>query len=225
MDFTTDNPLLQSALDAAQTFHAQLPLLAPPQFFDHIYLHWSVEHWGCTDGNYNAEVDLGTGEWVLKITHDPRDNAVDIFPGGAYAAHTYKRNSHAFGFAITGMIGATPSDFGPEAVQYHELEYLCAGAAAVALKYGLDASGTAYGGAYPGSYTIMTHAEAAIADDYFPGDGDPDPRWDLSRFKESASIVTKPEALMNASILRSRIHQYKVALSEVYAREAQTTHG
>lgn len=221
MTFTTDAPLLQPALTASRAFYSALPPLGATQFFDHIYLHWSVEPWGCVDGAYNAEVDLENGAWVLKITHDPRDNAVEIQSGAPYAAHTYRRNSHAFGFAITGMVGATPSNFGTEAVQYHELEFLCAGAAAVAMRYDMDSTGTASMGAYPGSYVVMTHAEAAIADDYFPGDGDPDPRWDLSRFEQSNSDLTKPEALMNASILRSRIHQYKLALSAIIAKEAQ----
>lgn len=209
MPFTIDAPLLPEAITAAQAFLAQLPALTPSWLsLRRIYLHWSVEQWGCLDGQYNGEIDLEGGKWVMKITHNPLDNARALHPGDDYAAHTYHRNSQAFGLAITGMVGATTSDFGEEPINVHGLEFLCAGAAAVAQRYNIDTAGT-----INGEPTVMTHAEAAIADNYFPGDGDPNSRWDLARLAASDDLLTKTEAGVNAMKLRERIHAYKLQLT------------
>ncbi|MGH7745610.1 MAG: hypothetical protein ACREQ5_12590 [Candidatus Dormibacteria bacterium] len=207
------NTLLPSALAAAQVFHAALPALRPGMYFDHLYLHWAVEPFGHLDGAYNAEVDLEGGEWVLQITHNPLDNAVDI-TDGPYAAHTYSRNSHAFGLAVAGMDGATSTNFGEDGLQLHEIEYLCAAAAAVCWKYDLDAMGQSSSRLHPGP-VIETHATAAIKDLYYPGDGDPDSRWDLAILAPQAigaPFPSKTVAEVTAAALRLKIHNYKAAL-------------
>jgi len=210
MSFDFNAPLDYDALAKASEFLKALPPLPwnliHPLYFDHLYLHWSVEQFGCLDGAYNAEVDLEADQWVIKITHDPLDNAVSI-TNGPYAAHTYHRNSHGFGLAVTGMVGATTDNFGAEGVQNHQLEVLFAAAGAVCEKYKIDAVGKT-----KGEYNVMTHAEAAILDGYFPGDGDPDSRWDLARLAASDAPLTKVEAIAIGTSIRFRVHKYKGAL-------------
>ncbi len=214
MIFSFDNAISIPARDAGIQFYKSLPSLPwwriiNRPYFDHLYLHWSVEQWGCLDGNYNAEVDLENGAWVIKLTHPPIDNAIDI-SDGPYAAHTWHRNSHGFGLAITGMVDATTTDFGQEALQVHELEYLCAAAAAITRKYDLDSVGTNVRNGVT-EFNIMTHAEAAIMDGYFPGDSEPS-RWDLARVAASDAPLSKDEARDTAAKLRHRIHVYKMAM-------------
>jgi len=198
-------PLSAEALAAAKAFYAQLPALEHGMFFDHVPLHWAVEAFRCTDGAYNGEIVLtGKGKntaWSMQITHDPLDNAIDIPEDGSkpYAAHTLGRNSHGFGLAITGMEGATSSDFGPEGLQYHQLEFLEAAAAAVCLKYGIQAGDRR---------AVYTHAEAAIVDGYY---GE---RWDLAIVDPAPSFPPPQVAQATGNALRARIHSYKLALAQ-----------
>jgi hypothetical protein len=144
-------------------------------------------------------VDLADDKWVLKLTHDPRDNMPGL-TDAPMASHTWHRNSWALGIAIGGMDGATTNNFGKDPVQLHELQYLCAGAAALAAKYGVQANQDLGGG----EHTIMTHAEAAIQDGYF---GE---RWDLALFEPGP--LTQTGARYHGDLLRQRIHVIKSQL-------------
>ena len=121
------------------------------------------------------------------------------------------------------MDGATQQDFGLTSVTAAGLEWLCAGAAAFAVKYGLDAAGNVANGtthqgdngtvSTTGEPVIITHAEAAIFDGYFCGyTDDPDCRWDLACLVPGGS-VTPEVAVQTGDALRARIHAYKLALT------------
>jgi hypothetical protein len=183
----------------AKGFMATLPAI-PTGDVRRIYLHWAVAPFGCVFDDYNAMVDLENDRWVLKITRNPQNN----IPGlnqDPMAEHTWHRNSWALGIAIGGMDGATTHNFGQDPVQLHELQYLCAGAAALALKYDVQADDDLGGG----EHTIMTHAEAALQDAYF---GE---RWDLAMFEPG--LLTPDGARYHGNLLRSRIRTIKVALT------------
>ncbi len=194
-------PLDPHALEQARTLFAALPALESGESLVHTYLHWEVEKYGCVDAQYNIVIALLNGAWVAKIATSPRANAIQVGDGAPYAAHTYHRNSHAVGIAVSGMVDATASDFGAAPIQMHELEVLCAANAAVAKRYGIDLNGK-----IDGEPTCMTHAEAAIVDGYF---GE---RWDLARLVPSGDPLTPDEARANAALLRFRSHEYKLAL-------------
>lgn len=200
-------PLDPHALAQGKSLLVSLPSLANGEHIDREFDHWSVEEYGSCDGQYNIVIELENGQWVAKISTSPRLNAVQVSSLHPYAAHTYQRNSHAVGIAVNGMIGATTSDFGSQPIQLHEIEVLCAANAAVAKKYGID-----LGGSVNGEHTLMTHAEAAILDSYFPGDGDPQARWDLARLHASNAPLTKDEARATGDLIRARSHAYKLEL-------------
>lgn len=212
-------PLLADALNSAKTFLATLPEV-PKGLLQRLYLHWAVEAFGCLDAQYNLEVDLEGGKWVMKMTHNPQDNAPGL-NNNSEASHTWHRNTGAIGVAISGMDGAGEHNFGPDGVQRHEIEFLCALAAAACEKYGIDTSGLV---ASPGSNhadnngnnvnttgepNILTHGECAVIDAY------PDERWDLGSLVALPDGVDLTPAMRTATgnALRQRIHFYKTALN------------
>lgn len=207
--FPLQHDPLPDAIKEARVFYGLLPDLASGAYFNRLYLHWEVEAFGCVDGAYNGVVALKGGMWRALISHDPRDNARQIGSGMTYAEHTYQRNSFAFGLAVSGMDGATMADFGPDAIQGHELELLCSAGAAVCLKYGLNPLGTTTHNGVS-EHIILTHAEAAIFDSYF---GE---RWDLAIFNPNGdkSDATPAQAVQSGAVLRARIASYKTVLEQ-----------
>jgi hypothetical protein len=118
------------------------------------------------------------------------------------------------------MDGASETNFGPDGVQVHELEFLCALAALCAVEYGIDSNGTV---AAPGSdhldnnnanvntageHNILTHGECAVIDAY------PTERWDLGTLVALADGASLTPAMRSqcGDALRERIHGYAVAL-------------
>ena len=200
MIFNVTAPPALDALNDARTFMTTLPAI-PVGSVRRIYLHWAVAPFGCTFIDYNFMVNLVNGKWVVQSTGDPRDNVPGMTDKPTHS-HTWHRNSWAIGIAIGGMDGATASNFGKDGVELHELEYLCATAAAVAKAYGLQADITV--GGDPNEHTIMTHAECAAQDGYF---GD---RWDLAEFEPGPISILG--ARYHGELLRKRIHTIKAAL-------------
>jgi hypothetical protein len=194
-------PLDSNACKQGYALLKALPPLASGQSIGRIYDHWTVEAYGCVDGSYNIVIALEGGVWAPKIACSPTNNAVQVGSSAPYAAHTYHRNSHAIGIAVNGMAGATTSNFGDAPIQIHEIEVLCATNAAVALAYHIDLAGS-----IDGEHTVMTHAEAALADGYF---GE---RWDLARLHASSAPLSAAEAHTNADLIRTRSHEYKLFL-------------
>lgn len=221
--FKVDAPLLEAALNAAKEIMKSFPSI-PAHLVERIYLHWAVEAFGCLDGAYNFEVDFENGQWVMKMTHDPRDNMAGL-DNNAEASHTWERNTNAIGIAITGMDGASTTNFGPDGVQMHELEFICALAAAVAVHYGVDTMGIvpAPGRTHPssndsgncpnpvnttGEFVIETHATCAMYDDYRTE------RWDFGTLRALPEGVSLTDEMRKtcAAALRERAHVYAAAL-------------
>jgi hypothetical protein len=186
---------------------------APGHSIDRLYEHWAVSTYTETFDDYNLMVvKHPNGYYYPLITHDPRTNAAGVNMAG----HTAGRNTGALGISVAAMLEATPNDFGPYPLSIAMMECFCATVGACAFKYGIDVSGTTH----DGEPNIMTHAECAIADSYFPGDpvvtgkneSGPPYRWDLARLEAGPSALSKSEALLTGDLLRMRIRAYKVAL-------------
>lgn len=193
-----------NAVTQGIVLYRNLPALGDGEKISRIYYHWTVEGQGACDGAYNIVCPLIGGLYRATIATSPRLNATNPVQDG-YAAHTWQRNSNAVGIAVNGMDGANvgPSNFGDDPVQMHAVEVLCAAGAAVALKYGLDASSQLDNG----EFTIETHATVAVYDGYA------DERWDLARFHADPAPLTNAERTASAALLRARTHQYKYALT------------
>jgi hypothetical protein len=203
MILNADAPIDAALLARAIAFGKTLPKLDPGQYLNHLTFHWQVGTYEQTSEDYNLECFLAGDEWAFQITQDPRHNAVQCGPDAPYAAHTWERNSHNLGCAVAAMWNATPSDFGPDPVQEHELEAFLAMCAAACVAYNLDPTD---------SDQCKTHAEWAALDLYFPGDGDPDARWDFARLQPSGATVTVEEATATAQAMRARCAAWKRAM-------------
>ena len=203
MNFNPNDVVDLDLLAACRAFYKTLPDI-PTGDVRRLYLHWAVAPFGCVFEDYNFMIDLVDGQWVIKTTGDPRDNIPGMTDKPTHS-HTWHRNSWALGIAIGGMDGATTSNFGKDPVELHELHYLCGAAAAVALKYNLQAD-QVIGDPKSSTpeHTIMTHAECAANDGYW---GE---RWDLASFEPGP--ITISGARYHAELLRQRIHTIKTAL-------------
>ena len=198
MNFDPVGPLDLTALAKAHDFMLQLPDLEAGESLTRAYLHWPGGGYCDRDGAYNCSTVFENGTWLPEITHDPRCNAKQIADGDDYAAHTYHRNSFAIGCAINGMGPGDP-------IQEHELEVFLAMVGAIAFKYNLDVAGRVESGEHAGEPVIMTHAEAAIADGYWPD------RVDLAALPPDTDY-TPQGAAATATGLRFKARRYKLAL-------------
>jgi len=115
------------------------------------------------------------------------------------------------------MDGATVNNFGADGVTVTGLTHLCAAAAAVAAKYGIDVMGRKAEGFYVGEHTVLTHAEAADLvgeppqyEAYGPLNGAT--RWDLCSFVAVPEGEALPPAHVCGDALRTLTHAYKEAL-------------
>jgi hypothetical protein len=229
-NFNPAAPVDAGVLVKAKTFMGSLPLV-PDGSLSRLYLHWTVAPFGCTFGDYNGEADFEKGQWVLVMTHDPRDNVAGL-NNNPVASHTWHRNTGAVGVSIAGMSGATQQNFGPDAVTLAGLEHLCAGAAAFTARYGIDALGAVTSGtthaddhgnqiSTTGEHTILTHAECASIDGYLCGfTSDPDCRWDLGSLVAlpEGTSLTREMVSQCGDALRQRVHAYKTALLDPGAK-------
>jgi hypothetical protein len=197
MELDPSQPLDPNALSEGGRFLLGLPRMSGIYSIRSIFMHWRVSSYtgDCLDYNALVKLDPTGSRFILSPQTSPLLNACDPLPSG-YAAHTWHRNSHAVGISVDAMADATTGNFGQYPVTQHMAEVMCAGVAAYGLAYGIDVSDADH---------CMTHAEAAILDDYF---GE---RWDWSMFNPGQ--LTKEVAVATGKILRGRAHAYKVALS------------
>jgi hypothetical protein len=216
-NFKADAPIQVEVIEAAKAFKVLLPEITAG-LITRMYCHWTVAGLCSEFSEYNAEAEYANGKHFLKMTHDPRDNAPGL-NNNSPASHTWHRNTGAVGIAITGMDGATESNFGPDGITLAGLEYLCAGAAALASKYSIDVNGKVEHGSTHadnngnnvntiGEPTVLTHGECAVIDAY------PTERWDLGTFIALPLGISLTPAMRTecGSALRTRIHLYKLAL-------------
>lgn len=216
-NFVVHAALNEGALVEGKRFFTELPTL-PARSINRAYAHWSVGHYNQNFSDYNGSVRYDGASFHLDMSHDPSDNAIGV-NNNEPAAHTYMRNTGAFGFATDDMNGASVHDYGTEPVTVLTLEYLCAGLAAVALKYGLDLSATSTDSPYAGEPVILTHAEAAMrggdpvqyADYGITGTCE---RWDLASFiaLPADETLSAQMAEQCGDAIRQRTRLYKQAM-------------
>jgi hypothetical protein len=206
-----------------QKFFAELVPVPDGSYLEAIMLHWEVEPMCVAAAQYNATATFANGGWGMTLGTSVLGNASG--DSLTEAEHTWHRNGHSFGLSLAGMDGATVENFGPDPVTHAGLDTVLMMAAAIAVRYSIDALGLV--DRYDAYYnpvleqTIMTHAEIALVDKYFPGDldpatgkPDPDSRWDF------ATTVPPPHGTpldrawpkIVGDAFRDRIHSYKVAL-------------
>ena len=149
-----------------------------------VYLHWTAGHYGQDYDDYHLCIDRD-GTVYVNCKHLTE-----------YKVHTWMRNHSAIGIALCCGVDARcwlpdscegfkvekayensrcahPDcaliDYGPEPPTEIQIEVLADVVAILCEELEL-----------PITYeTVQTHCEAAFEDDYGPGDGDPDMRWDL----------------------------------------------
>lgn len=150
----------------------------------HIYLHWTAGHYGQAYDDYHLNIGRdGTVYGTGRSLAEPR-------------AHTWRRNGASIGIALECGCGASvvvpvgitedllqgvPAgrekrplftaeiDYGKEGPTAAQIESAARLLALLCPVLGLEIT----------PETVMTHAEAAIADGYGPCSGDPELRWDL----------------------------------------------
>ena len=152
---------------------------------DHIYLHWTAGHYGQAYDDYHLNIDKdGTVYRTCRSLTEKK-------------AHTWKRNDRSIGIALDcgyrasvavpvgareeELFGVTAGskrlrpllsaevDYGPEHPTVPQIECLSKITALLCRHLELPIT----------EETVMTHAEAAVADGYGPCSGDPEMRWDL----------------------------------------------
>ncbi len=164
-----------------------------------VYLHWTGHDEATTFPAYHFCIarDRRGGPRVVA-THDVRENLRDVraAPDLPYAAHTRGRNSYAIGVSICAMAGATPTDFGAYPLRDDALDAMCATVARICARYAIAIDGS----------SVLTHAEAAVADGYF-GCGE-DERWDIARLVPSNAPLVASDARATGDLLRARIRAF-----------------
>jgi hypothetical protein len=218
-NFSPTASLDAGALAAGKLLLSRLPE-CPVGGITRIYLHWSVGHYAEDFPDYNVSVAFNAGHFTLDITGNPQDNVAG-FNNNPEHSHTFMRNTGAVGIATDDMYDGNEHDFGPEPLTLQTLEYLCAAAAAVATRYGVDANGQSSGSPYGGEPTILTHAEAANLvgspvqySAYGPKPLGDVERWDLSTFQPTPEgvDVSVTTATQCGNAMRQRAHAYKLAM-------------
>ena len=160
---------------------------------DHIYLHWTAGHYGQAYDDYHLNIDRD--RTVYRTCRSLTDSK----------AHTWKRNGRSIGIAldcgyrasVAVPLGAAEEElcgvnvgskrlrpllsaevnYGPEPPASPQIECLAKITALLCRHLELPIT----------EGTVMTHAEAAIADGYGPCSGDPEMRWDLWFLPDSAT--------------------------------------
>ena len=157
----------------------------------HIYLHWTAGHYGQVYDEYHLCIDKDGTVYV---------NCKYLIE---YKAHTWMRNHAAIGIALCCGVDAgcwlphncegclvetayeNPHcvqadcalvDYGPEPPTPKQVDVMADIVAILCNELRLPIT----------PETVQTHCEAAFEDDYGPGDGDPDMRWDLWFLPEGA---------------------------------------
>lgn len=219
-----NTPLLPEAIAAAKELLGRLPAV-PKRDLTRGYFHWAVACYTAQFHDYNGMIVLGEdGKWKMVVTDNPQDNAPGV-NDNPVASHTWERNTGAFGISVAGMTGATTTNFGPDPINFHEVHFQCAMMAAFCVKYGVDTMGKVPppgsnhpssndSGNHPGNVNttgepnLITHAEAAMYDDYRTE------RWDEELLVPAPGDYQLSDAtrIQCGDALRSVTHQYAVVL-------------
>lgn len=134
---------------------------------DRIYLHWSAGHYRQYFDDYHIMIDRD-GE--IMLMHENLDVVL---------AHTWRRNTGAIAISFCCCYNANAhqgynADFGEEGPTQYQIESM-----AKVVKTLCEALDLPIEENY-----VMTHEEVATIDNYGPGSGDPQTRWDLWYLKD-----------------------------------------
>jgi len=153
---------------------------------DMIYLHWSAGHYGQFFDDYHIMIDRN-GE--IMLMHENLDIRL---------AHTWRRNTGSIAVSFCGAYGAMANqgfnaNLGAEPPTTAQIETM-----AKVVKTLCEALGLPISEEY-----VMTHEEIATIDDYGPGSGDPQTRWDLWYLPDYDGIM-KP----GGDVIRGKANWY-----------------
>lgn len=131
------------------------------EYIDHIYLHWTAGHYGQCYDDYHICIDKDGSIYVMCDSFDE------------VLAHTWHRNRHAIGIALTCCADATCKadgtvDLGTEPPTAEQIEAMAQVVAVLAEEYDIPLDTDEY---------VMTHDEAAELDGY--GHSTTCEKWDL----------------------------------------------
>ena len=127
-----------------------------------VYLHWTAGRYGQVFPEYHISIDKDGRIYF------PDDCAnFDVT-----REHTWCRNTGAIGVALCGCFDAVANggpdcDMGTNPVTGAQIEVLAAVVATICSATGIPLT------------DVKTHCEVAYEDDYGPGSGDPETKWDL----------------------------------------------
>ena len=139
-----------------------------------VYMHWTAGHYGQDYDDYHLCIDRD-GTVYVNCKHFTE-----------YKIHTWMRNHSAIGIAL--CCGVDARCWLPDSCEGFKVEKAyensrCAHPDCALIQIEVLADVVAIlceELELPITYeTVQTHCEAAFEDDYGPGDGDPDMRWDL----------------------------------------------
>jgi hypothetical protein len=205
-----------------RAFEATLPQPPAGHGLKRIYAHWTVSTQGCNFTDYNGEAKFVNGQHVLALTHNPLDE-ISGYNSSPEIAGTWHRNTASIACAITGMDGATETNYGPDPVTVAGLTYLCGIMGAFAHRYGIDvharvapADATAHADNNgdevntKGEWNLLTHGEVAVIDGYSSE------RWDLGSFVPLPSGLALTPAMRSqcGDALRLMTWRFMLALGE-----------
>lgn len=135
-------------------------------FITDLYLHWTAGWYGQCYDDYHICID--------------RDGSIYIMCDQLYRRknHTWRRNTNAVGVSLCCCADAAAGsdlegkqiNLGSAPPTQEQIEVMAQVTAVIADECDLCLDNNEH---------VMTHCEAAFKDDYGPGSGDPETRWDL----------------------------------------------
>ena len=191
--------MAELAINPEQIDLVDVAILARCGSFKKIYVHWSAGHYNQQYADYHINID---GQGRIFKTCDGLNNP----DGDNMISHTWHRNSGAIGIALDCCAGAACrmdwqdnqqgaiDDLGDEAPTPVQLETLYRVVQALVDARGLDYT----------TDSIMTHCEAAFEDDYGPGSGDPETRWDLWYINDNGELKLGGQLIRDKAAWYSR---------------------
>ena len=194
--------------------HEQLRILArnAKGGITHIYLHWTAGTYEQVFDDYH--INIGEQGELYLTCNMLRE----------YKSHTWRRNSRSIGVTLCCAKDAILAYkcnpvFGAYPPTMLQVEQMAMVVAILCHELELEINND----------TVMTHAEAASRDQYGPGQGDPDMRWDLYMLKgmpetralRPGGVLLRKKALAYLhSMLRDKLlqpHEVEVEQHELLA--------
>jgi len=162
-------------------------------FIDHAYLHWTAGWYGQCYDDYHICIDEH-GEIYLMCDRFTEKKE-----------HTWHRNTDAIGVSLCCCADAKAGsdlkgkqiNLGTEPPTTEQIEVMAQVVAVLADELDLQLDTDEY---------VMTHCEAAFKDNYGPGSGDPQTRWDLWKLPDYCG---DGEMTDGGSLLRGKAAWYQ----------------